>query len=64
MDSVFLIFENDLSLTINVLASSYKVDILYEFNHHIETSPLICRTNQWTGFYMIGISVMKELNIC
>ena len=21
--------------------------------NHIETSPLICRTNQWTGFYMI-----------
>ena len=25
------------------------------------TSPWIWRTNQWTGFYMIGISVMKEL---
>ena len=21
----------------------------------------ICRANQWTGFYMIGTSVMKEL---
>ena len=30
--------------------------------YHMETSPLISRTNQWTGFYMIGISVMKELN--
>ena len=29
---------------------------------HIETSPLIFRGNQWTGFYMIGTSVMKELN--
>ena len=29
--------------------------------YHIETSPLICRANQWTGFYMIGTSVMKEL---
>ena len=28
---------------------------------HIETSPLICRVNQWTGFYMIGTSVMKEV---
>ena len=27
----------------------------------IETSPLICRANQKTGFYMIGTSVMKEL---
>ena len=25
------------------------------------TSPLICRANQWTGFYMIRISVMKEI---
>ena len=29
---------------------------------HIETSLLICRANQWTGLYMIGTSVMKELN--
>ena len=30
--------------------------------YHIETSPLICGTNQWTGFYMITASVMKGLN--
>ena len=29
--------------------------------YHIETSPLICFANQWTGFYMITASVMKEL---
>ena len=28
---------------------------------HIETSPLVCRANQWTCFYMIGTFVMKEL---
>ena len=28
---------------------------------NVETSPLICRANQWTGFYMIGTSIMKEL---
>ena len=28
---------------------------------HIETSPLIYCANQWTGFYMIGTSIMKEL---
>ena len=28
---------------------------------HIETGPMICRANQWTDFYMIGTSVMKEL---
>ena len=29
--------------------------------YHIETSPLICCANQWTNFYMIKTSVMKEL---
>ena len=28
----------------------------------METSPLICSANQWTGFYMITASVMKGLN--
>ena len=28
--------------------------------YHIETSPLICTANQWTGSYMKGTSVMKE----
>ena len=33
--------------------------------YHIETSPspLICSANQWTGFYMITASVMKELTV-
>ena len=29
--------------------------------YHIETSPLICSANQWTGFYMITATVIKEL---
>ena len=28
----------------------------------IEPTPLICSANQWSGFYMIGTSVLKELN--
>ena len=28
----------------------------------METYPLICGANQWTGFYMISDSVMKELS--
>ena len=28
----------------------------------IETSPLICRANQWTGFYVVVTSARKELN--
>ena len=31
--------------------------------YRIETSPLICRANQWTDFYMIMASVMKELSV-
>ena len=29
--------------------------------YQIETSPLICRANQWTGFYIVTASVLKEL---
>ena len=29
--------------------------------YHIETSPLICRANRWTGFYIKGAYDMKEL---
>ena len=29
--------------------------------YDIETSPLICYLYQWTGFYMIGTSVLKGL---
>ena len=32
--------------------------------YHIKTSPLIGRANQWTGLYMIGISVTNELKKC
>ena len=30
---------------------------------NIETSPLIFGANQWTGFYMLGTSVMNELTV-
>ena len=33
----------------------------HEGSYHIETSPLICRSNQWSGFYMTETSVMREL---
>ena len=29
--------------------------------YNIETSPLICRANQWISFYMIWTSVIEEL---
>ena len=25
--------------------------------------PVLCSSNQWTGFYMVGSSVMKELRV-
>ena len=28
-------------------------------SYQIETSPLICSANQWTGFYMMGPYVIK-----
>ena len=28
----------------------------------MKTSPLMCKANQLTGFYMVETSVMKELN--
>ena len=31
--------------------------------YYIETSSLICKANQWTGFYMIRTSVMKKLKV-
>ena len=44
-----------------------KLHLLCELIHggstyYIETSPFICRANQWTGFFMIDTSVVKELN--
>ena len=30
--------------------------------YHIETSPLICGADQWTGFYMKTAFVNRELN--
>ena len=32
-----------------------------QFSHHIETSQLICRASQLTGFYIMGILVVKGL---
>ena len=54
-------------ITIETLYASAKplaiTNCRVEFRglYHVEISPLICRANQWTGFYMIGTSVMKEL---
>ena len=31
------------------------------FNPFMTEAVIICSTNQWTGFYMITASIMKEL---
>ena len=31
--------------------------------HHIETSQLICRANQLTGFYMVATLALNELQV-
>ena len=46
-----------------ILLSQVYLTLHDEGCYHIETNPLICRANQWTGFYMIMASVMKELKI-
>ena len=64
--------ESKLNSTINVNRGTHtlRLDEIIKspFNsfmtggrYHIETSPFICRANQWTGFYMITASFMKEL---
>ena len=46
----------------DIILAFLRVTLLYNGSpYHIGTSPLICRANQLTGFYMIGISAMKEL---
>ena len=48
-------------------AGGFLTDCIIRFHvgdhYHIETSPLICFTNQWTGFYMIRTSIIKEFNV-
>ena len=48
------------SYSVNI---SHKVKLFHDEGlYHIKTSPLICSPNHWTGFYMTGASVMKQLN--
>ena len=55
------------SYVLSQIDSSQINDFLELFHdggrYHIENSPLICRANQWTGFYMISPSVVKELKL-
>ena len=42
--------------------TEYKlINSLNSLSHHMETSHLICRANQLTGFYMIATLALNEL---
>ena len=60
---IFLVFKNQF-----LIYKSWErnLSIVFWLFHdgctcYIETSPLICTANQWTGFYMIETSVNEEL---
>ena len=38
----------------------YNLTLYHKGSYHIETSPLICNPNQWTGFCLVRTSLMKE----
>ena len=60
---VIIFFQNKsvVQIILSYIRSVYLFDDVGPY--HIETSTLICSANQWTGFYMRGTSVMKELDI-
>ena len=48
------------------MTASNQILLFYSHDagpYNIDTSPVSCSANQWTGFYMIETSVIKELNI-
>ena len=44
-----------------MVTETFPINSFMTGPYHIETSPLIFPENQWTGFYMIGTFVVKEL---
>ena len=59
----FFLAKEMIHLNKNPLTLSWRRPLSYRHQSiDIETSPLICGANQWTGFYMITASVMKRLN--
>ena len=55
---------NSWSITLDkkIIGNQNSLNFSLRGHYDIETSSLICRTNQ-TGFYIIGTSVMKELKL-
>ena len=44
------------------VVSTWNPSGVFVARYDLETSPLTSSTSEWTGFYMITASVMKELN--
>ena len=43
-----------------MISNNHPVQLFHDGDrYHVETSPLICGANQWTGFYMVT-AYMKE----
>ena len=48
-----------------IFAKDREVELFHDGgSNDTETSLLICSANQWTGFYMIGASIMRESRHC
>ena len=70
----FLFLRPQTTVQLYMLGYYSSVSIRFNMNnkhhtlltHHVSLTlswwRSICRANQWTGFYMIGTSIMKELN--
>ena len=56
-------FKRAFSLRLMIIYDEIFNSFMTETHYHKETSPLICRANQWADFYLIGASAMKELNL-
>ena len=48
----------------SMFSHSHKAYFRDKNNNLIETSQLICRANQLTGFYMMATLAFNELNMC
>ena len=65
--SIYALPQREVSLLIMIKKILFyifkKLTLSWRSHYHTETSPLICRANQWTGLYMITNSVIKKLNM-
>ena len=63
--SILLMILAKMEVMISTVIHDFWLDLLIKRQsfHHTETSQLICRANQLTGFYMMATLSFNELNI-